>query len=110
MEFTPDREDFIDFTKLYDKRLSTCLDDVVDDLPLLKELKTQRRDSDTSSDSIVWELLAANANKNKFEVSPPNYNAFRQADPHSLERIAIPWSVIEKATHKCQKWLDQHGY
>lgn len=96
------------FSKIETKEeISEMLQDGTDTIPRLQELQRMRKASDTSSGSIIWQMLAANSDNKKFEISPPGFNTFKQKQPHWLQRASVSWVEIDQATLKCEKWLEQ---
>ncbi|XP_015833339.1 uncharacterized protein LOC107397509 [Tribolium castaneum] len=101
---------FLDSGKTYDEPKIhpqvSLKEDETTSIPTLSELQ-KRKSSDSSTSSITWHLLAVNRANKKFEITPPAYNAFNQTEPHWLERESVSWEKLEKATLKCEEWLEQ---
>nr|CAH7732857.1 unnamed protein product [Callosobruchus chinensis] len=74
---------------------------------LIEKENGSRKSSGSSVESTTWELLRVIRDKQKFEVSSPNFDAFRGTESHWLERPDIPWKVVDKSKAKCEKWLNQ---
>ncbi|XP_018335403.1 uncharacterized protein LOC108744238 [Agrilus planipennis] len=55
--------------------------------------------------SDMWSLLERHREDQKFVITPPWYDAYRQEQPHWSERPFIAWSVVDEAKQKCEKWL-----
>lgn len=54
----------------------------------------------------IWNLLLVNSKDATFQITPPNYNCFKQEKPHWLETPRVPWKTINHSIMKCQKWLE----
>lgn len=55
----------------------------------------------------IWNLILINSKETTFQITPPNYNCFRQEKPHWLEAPSLPWKIINNSIIKCQKWLEE---
>lgn len=76
----------------------------------LENLVYPTKDSSTASYDILsgmWKMLATNCDKEKFAITPPNYNAFQLDVPHWLETEPLPWKVMDNSREKCEKWLKE---
>ncbi|CAH1969302.1 unnamed protein product [Acanthoscelides obtectus] len=74
---------------------------------LIEKKDSSRKSSDSSVESTTWELLKVSREKQKFEVSSPDFDAFRGPEQHWLQRPDVPWKVVDTSKTKCEKWLNQ---
>lgn len=76
--------------------------------PVSEEIQDIRRESDISCmTSEMWQMLACNE-QNHFQISPPNFDAYNQENPHWLDKPRISWETINRSKQMCEKWLNQH--
>lgn len=68
-----------------------------------------RKDRNQSYDFLsgVWRMLVAHCDEENFQVSHPNFNAFREDKPHWLETDALPQEIVDFSKSKCEKWLNE---
>ncbi|XP_071050049.1 uncharacterized protein [Onthophagus taurus] len=57
-----------------------------------------------------WNMVKEHCEGKKFEITPPNYDAYNQSEPHWLNRPSVPsQDVLDYSKIKCQKWLSEHN-
>ncbi|KAF5306434.1 hypothetical protein FQR65_LT07346 [Abscondita terminalis] len=56
----------------------------------------------------VWRMLKTGCSNDRFQVTPPNFNVFKQKEPHWLDRQAVPWHKLDDSKRKCEKWLTKY--